>query len=106
MTALQHMLIALLLRVEAWAATKAVLTARPQQQHVFMKIRVHAHVGLIAHAGLHDCMQVLRVVESLPLTPDDLHTVTSAQGCFADTLRELVTHPYLDASAEVCHALP
>ena len=46
-------------------------------------------------------MQVLRVVEALPLSPDDLHTVTSAQGCFADTLRELVTHTRLEPSAEV-----
>ena len=47
------------------------------------------------------CKQVLRVVEALPFTADDLYTVTSAQGCFADTLREVAIHRHLEPSAEV-----
>lgn len=46
-------------------------------------------------------VQVLRVVEALPLTADDLHTTTSAQGCFADTLRGLFIHSNMDSSPEV-----
>ena len=34
-------------------------------------------------------VQVLRVVDSLPLTADDLHHTRSAHGSFADLLREL-----------------
>ena len=46
-------------------------------------------------------IQVLRVLEVLPLSPDDLHTVTSKQGCFADTLQEVIINPNLNPPTEV-----
>ncbi len=36
--------------------------------------------------------KMLRVVEALPLTPDDLHSARSAHGSLADTIAELASN--------------
>ncbi|KAK9809740.1 hypothetical protein WJX73_001840 [Symbiochloris irregularis] len=45
--------------------------------------------------------KVTRVLEMLPLTADDMYTLTSAQGCLLDTLRVVATSAVLNADAEV-----
>eukprot|EP00983_Pelagomonas_calceolata_P094963 1157945-Pelagomonas_calceolata.AAC.6 len=53
--------------------------------------------------------KILRVVESLPLTADDMYSKRSAHGTFANILQELCTNqvcclvlPFVRAPAHVC----
>ena len=50
--------------------------------------------------------QVIKVLEVLPLTADDMYTLTSAQGCLVDTLasQQLDTEVCLRPPAQ--HSLP
>lgn len=43
----------------------------------------------------------MRVLETLPLTADDMYKLTSAQGCLVDALRAVATSALLDAPSEV-----
>ena len=49
--------------------------------------------------------QVLRVVEALPLTPDDMHHTRSAHGSFADLLREMAQSTDFEVRPAACAAL-